>query len=323
MLRALAGALLKSVRRDLAGYGSFKTNNFFLFIVLLIWGALRSGVEPVSSYPFLLILGLLMLFPASGDPLEKIPGPRMGLWPLGRADRMTLRAASVVLSPLFWLAAVVAWVKAGLWLVVALAALAMVRKRVAKAGARRQAMFRAPSLVAKNIREMFQVLDTYLALGIGVAGGLWRLFGKQADAAAFPILALLAAMALSTYAQCLFALEGASGATRDRLLPLRGWRIVLAKDAAFCAILLAAVLPLGVVPGLTFGLTSLAVARYPALRLPMPQQRWRFTSGRVFWGVIQSIAGAVLGFAGRLEIAVVVYAISLWWAGREYDRRPG
>src|SRR2546430_9418 len=102
MLRAVVGALIKSVRRDLAGYASIKTNNFFLFVALLIWGAVRGGVEPTSSYPFLLALGVLMLLPASGDPLEKIPRVRLALWPLGWATRAALRVGSLALSPVFW-----------------------------------------------------------------------------------------------------------------------------------------------------------------------------------------------------------------------------
>ena len=82
MLRAVLGALLKSVRRDLAGYASFKTNNFFLFVALMIWGALNSGVAPIASYPFLVALGALMIVPASGDPLER---SRASAWGCGRS----------------------------------------------------------------------------------------------------------------------------------------------------------------------------------------------------------------------------------------------
>ena len=54
LLLPILRALAASVRRDLKTFGALKTNNFFLFVALLIWGALVSGVEPVSSYPFLL-----------------------------------------------------------------------------------------------------------------------------------------------------------------------------------------------------------------------------------------------------------------------------
>jgi hypothetical protein len=101
MLRAVVGALLKSVRRDLAGYGSLKTNNFFLFVALIIAGALESGVAPIASYPFLVALGTMMILPASGDPLAKIPAVRLGLWPLPGAVRIALRAMGLLLNPAF------------------------------------------------------------------------------------------------------------------------------------------------------------------------------------------------------------------------------
>src|SRR5215472_15258470 len=112
MFGILARALLKSVRRDLGGYASLRTNNFFLFVALLIAGALESGVEPASSYPFLLLLGLLLLFPASGDPLEKIPRVRLAMWPVPALTRVALRLASLAFSPAFWLLVAMLWIRA-------------------------------------------------------------------------------------------------------------------------------------------------------------------------------------------------------------------
>jgi hypothetical protein len=316
MLRAVAGALFKSVRRDLAGYASLKTNNFFLFVAMLVWGALRSGVEPASAYPFLAALGVLMLFPASGDPLAKIPAVRLALWPLGRGTRAALRAASLALSPLFWVMAVLLALHApagvALGFVGAAAAIRLVRFKAP----RRLSLRAGGPLVTNHVRQMLSVLDTWLALAIGAGGGAWRLFG-HADPDAFPILSLLAAIALSTYAQCLFSLDGEGGMTRYRLLPLSRRRIVLSKDAAYLMVLLAAVLPLSVVPGLTFGLTALALGRYPAMRTRLPVERWRFTSGCVLWGALQGIAGGALGvWAAQqgwaaLAVAAGLYAASL------------
>ena len=67
---------------------------------------------------------------------------------------------------------------------------------------------RFEKLVRKNVRQMFSVLDTYLAILIGLAGLGYRLLARDPDRAAFPMLAMLAALALSTYAQCLFSLDG-------------------------------------------------------------------------------------------------------------------
>jgi hypothetical protein len=323
MLRAAMGALVKSARRDLAGFASLKTNNFFLFVALLIWGALVSGVEPVSSYPFLLVLGLLMLFPASGDPLEKIPRVRLALWPLRRSTRAALRLGSLMLNPAIVLVIALVALRTKIWITlgfVALVAGSRVGGRHSSAASHQAGRLPLlPVLLDNNLRQMLTVLDTYLALAIGAGGGLWRLLAARPDPGAFSILSLLAGVALSTYAQCLFALDGDSGRTRYSLLPLSGWRIVLAKDAAFLIVLCLATLPLAIMPGLTFGLAALALGRYPSLRLRLPQQRWRFTSGRVLWGVLQGLVGATLGFANVIAIAAALYALSLWWAAREWD----
>jgi hypothetical protein len=333
-MHPLLRALLKSVRRDLAGYGSLKTNNFFLFVALMIWGALVSGVEPIASYPFLVALGLLMILPASGDPLQKIPGVRLGLWPLTRATRLTLRIFSLVLNPALWILAALIALRSGATIAAGFVALILaarlperrrtddrllsfVRRSLASVvGDRTGHTLRWPVLLTNNVRQMCCVLDTWLALSIGWGSGAWRFLARHPDPEAYPILGLLAALALSTYTQCLFALDGEAGATRYRLLPVRGWRIVLAKDAAFLGVLLIAILPLSIPRGLTFGLTALALGRYPAMRLRLPLERWRFTSGRVLWGVLQGIAGIAL----PLFVAAPLYLVSLWWAGREWDR---
>ena len=286
MLRALAIALLKSVRRDLGSYTAIRTNNFFLFVCLLIWGNLESGVEPVSSYPFLLVLAVLMFFPTSSSLLHKIPRVRLQLWPLNRLTRLALSAAGLQ------------------------------ARRVPRA---LPIPIRYGGLIANHLRQLLTLLDTWLALAIAAGGGIWRLFAVHPDPAAWPILSLLAALALGTCTQSPFALDGDSGLTRYHLFPLRGWQIVLAKDLSYLAILLLAILPLAVIPGLAFGLTALAVGRYPAMRLRLLQQRWRFTSGRVLWGVVQCVVAGILGFAYALPVAFALYVLSLWWAGRQWD----
>jgi hypothetical protein len=318
MLRAIVGALFRSVRRDLAGYASFRTNNFFLFVALMIWGALVSGVAPIASYPFLAALGALMIVPASGDPLEKIPAVRMGLWPMSGGARFALRAPALLMNPTFWVLGVLIWARAG-WQLASGFAAALIAVRAfgsLKMDRRRTAIVCPTWLITNNVRQMFCVLDTYLALAIGMGGGLWRIFG-HADRDAFPVLSMLAALALSTYAQCIFALDGVDGMTRYRLLPVRGWRIVLAKDAAFLGVLAMAVLPLDIPRGIAFGLTTLALGRYPAMRIRLTQQRWRFTSGRVFWGALQN----AVGIGAPLPLAAALYTVSLWWAGRDWDRQ--
>jgi hypothetical protein len=317
-MRPLLRALLKTVRRDLAGYGSLKTNNFFLFVALMIWGALVSGVAPIASYPFLIALGFLMILAASGDPLSKIPGIRLALWPLTGATRVTLRIFSLALNPAFWVLAALIALRSGVPIAAGFVAAILATRLLGspRLGSPQKAVICPTWLITKDVRQMFSVLDTWLAVAIGWGGGLWRALAQQPDPGAFPVLGMLAALALSTYAQCLFALDGGPGITRYLLLPMRGWRIVLAKDAALLGVLLIAILPLSVPRGLAFALTALALGRYPAMRLELPQERWRFTSGRLLWGALQGVGGVAL----PLLVAAPLYLTSLWWAGREWDR---
>jgi hypothetical protein len=330
LLLPILRALAASVRRDLGTFGTLKTNNFFLFVALLIWGALVSGVKPVSSYPFLLVLGVLLMFPVSSDPLDKIPPTRLALWPLTGGQRVILRLASLAFSPILWLTVVLVSLHAGLLLAALFLSAAIGIHAIA-------ALTRGPAwsvarivpcipghiggLVSANLREMLTLLDPYLALVIATGGSIWRLFG-QADAGALPILALLVAVSLSTYAQCLFALETGAGMTRYRLLPLRGWQILLAKDSAFLGVLLLLTLPLDAGAGMAFGLAALAIGRYPSMKVHLPQRRWRFSSGRVLWGVLQGLVGATLGFhamGGGLAIALVMWLAALFLGGRAWD----
>lgn len=328
-------ALSLALRRDLARFQAVKVNNFFLFVALLIYGALESGVRPASAYPFLLLLGLLLLFPLSSDPLSKIPQDRLASWPLGAGQRFALRLASLALSPVLWIT-VYLMLRTSASLALFFVALAVVAQacilaagRIAARAPRWNPWRRIPAipgrlgeLVRKNLRQMLSVLDTYIALLLSVGGTLYRFLTPHADAAAFPIFAILVALALSTIAQSLFGLDSAAGATRYGLLPLARRQILLAKDIAFLGVLVVLVLPLSLLPGLTFGLVALAIGHFPSVRLHLPQQRWRFASGRVIFGAAQIVVGIALAFAeyqtgpGILLVAAAAYAASLYFAPR-------
>lgn len=317
---AILRALARAARRDLGTWRSLRVNNFFLFVCLLIYGAAVSGARPASSYPFLILLGLLMLFPLSSDPLARIPPSRLGLWPLGRRQRALLRGASLALSPMIWFALFLAWrARPSLTLVfVGLAAIGQAVNPRAGAGRSRAGMVLFPPLVRNNLRQMFSVLDTWLAVAIALAGSIWRVAAAHPDPAAFPIFAMLVALAMSTYAQCLFALDGDGGMTRYRLLGLRDWQILVSKDAVFLGLLGVLVAPLNLPAGTTFGLTALAIGHYPSLHYRLPVQRRRFAGGRVFLGIAQMVLGAALGFGVArqgpvcLLAATALYAASLW-----------
>lgn len=324
-VHAILKALSRAMRRDLGSFAALKVNNFFLFVLFLTYSNVLYHLPPHSAYPFLLMIGFLLLFPMSSDPLAKIPLVRLGLWPLAYSQRVTLRLASVAFSPVFWIALILLLLTArSLALAFVALAVAMQAAMVAAVSPRWHGgpRLRIPGklglLIAAAIRQMLSVLDTYIALLLSIAGCAYRFFFHAPDPAAFPIFALLVALALSTYAQCLFGLDSGSALTRYRLLPIPRWRIVLAKDIAYLAILLMLVAPLSVIAGLTWGLIALAIGRYSSVRRRSPQFRWRFTGGRVIVGVPQGILGFALGLAAQqtsaafLWIAAAGYCVSLY-----------
>jgi hypothetical protein len=325
-LRAILKALRRAVGRDLAG--SFKANNL-LFLGLLGGAAAALFV----------LLGFLLLFPLSADPLGKIPSARLAVWPLSRRQRLGLRLTSLALSPVVWIGVLilVKTKRPGLALAffgLALGmqgALALGRYMVKRdphwdlLGGIPRLPGRLGGLVRKNVRETLSLLDPYAAAALSVGGGAYRIFGAHPDPAAFTIMGLLVALALSTCAQSLFGLDGDAGVTRYHLLPVRGWEILLAKDMAFLAILFVLLLPLDVWPGMTFGLVALAFGHHSSVLLELPQQRWRFASGQLPFGAMQTAAGMAVGFVEHqqgwwvLALAAMGYAASVYYYGRRWE----
>lgn len=335
-------ALRRATQRDLRGFLSFRVNNFFLFVALLLYGELNSGTKPRGAEPFLVVLGLLLLFPLSSDPMTRIPAIRLALWPVGNRQRAALRILSLLFSPMVWIGAFILLRTARISAVCLLLGFAIAVNVVIAVGGRVGAQRsgwrvlryipaipgRYGGLLRNHLREMGSVLDFYVALVLSVGGLIYRFASPQADRAAFPILGLLVALALSTYAQALFGLELETGIMRYRLLPLTGWEVLATKDAAFLGVLIVLLLPLSVAPGLTFGFVALAVGHHRSVTLPIPQQRWRFVRGRLLPdGLVQCCGGLALGMAevqrGTLFLAIAVglYLLSLWFYGRAWERR--
>ena len=316
---AILRALARAAKRDLGTFRSIQVNNFFLFVFLLIYGSLVSGVRPASSYPFLVILGFLLLLPLSADPLAHIPVSRLGLWPLAPRQRYALRLASLALSPVIWFALVLAGkVRPSLTLVVV--GIAFAGPAIKPAGRRflPGRLEGVPYLMRNHLRQMFSVLDTWLAVLLAIGGAIWRFSANNPDPDAFPIFAILVGLALSTYTQCLFSLDGPGGLARYRLLPLRNWQILWTKDFTWLALLALLTVPLSLASGIAFGLTALAIGHFPSMRSRLPLERWRFAGGRVFYGAAQIVVGSTLAFAAArqtpayLLIAAVLYAASLF-----------
>lgn len=332
MVRVLAvlNAVWRAVRRGQGSFASIATNNFLIFTAYLFQ---KDGV-------FLyLIIGALIFFPLSADPLRKIPSERLVLWPLDRREWWILRILSPWLNPIVWLlAAATVWAARHsltwqlLGIVAGMFALGFVLSDVGggawDALARRVPGFGGPlgELIRKNLRQMLSTLDFWCALVLSIATLIYRLTDRTAPPEGFLLMCLLVMLALSSYAQCLFGMDGAGGLTRYRLLPLRGWQILLAKDAAFLIVAVVLTLALNPLAGLAAALMVLAVGHEQSVKHLKPQVRWRFSSGSSLGnGVVQvftmSIAANGVTRTSPLLIfpCAAVYGISLWWYGRQLE----
>lgn len=328
---AILRALGTAFRRDWKTVGSIGVNAFFPVTVLMLG---RAG-------GFLyLILGLVMLFPASTDPMRKIPASRLGLWPLDRRDRAVLRAVSPWLNPITWLLAGMAvWalrgrVTFGLWALAAglVAGGFLVSDRMPAGKAvfwRRVPAFPgvAGQLIRKNVREVLSTLDFYVALLLSLAGLVYRVGRLSLPEEAFRDLSLLVVLALCTYTQSLFGLDGDGGLARYQLLPLWGWQILLAKDLAFLAVTLAVLLPLDPVSGMAGAMMALAVGHSASVNHHREQTRWRFSGGvslsySFFQVGAMAAAWGAVGLTSRWYLAAValIWASSVVWYGRRLDQ---
>jgi hypothetical protein len=332
---AILSALARSVWRDLRTFGSVGGNNLMLFMLLVMYQ------QPQSGAFFLMVLAVLMLGPLSGDPFRMIPRDRLAVWPFTSRERFGVRVGSLALSPVVWVAIAFLFWTGGWSLGLVLMGGAIVmqaagdvwsRWREGRVLSRRVVDVpkfpgRLGGLVQKNLRQMLSVLDFYAALALTIGGTLYRVFGAKADPDAFMILALVVVIALSTYAQALFGLDLPWGIARYRVLPLRGFEILLAKDIAFLCVAAVLVAPLALLPGVAGTLMTLAVGHHASVTRPSAQMRWRFTGGTL-WpsGFFQVFLLVAIGVAvGRgsvwyLGLAFVAYVASLWYYGRMWDR---
>ena len=339
--RAILAAIGRAVGRDAGTFRSLFGNNFFFFIGLLGYASAESHMEPKGSYPFLLLLLIVLLFPLSSDPLDKVPPSRLALWPLTMQQRWTIRAASLALSPVLWLAIALVLFKrirpgiamAFLTALIVVQAIAMAARGIVSRLPRWNALKYVPplpgrlgGLVRNHLRQMLQVLDFYVAAILCLSACAYRVLASNPDREAFPVLALMVALAVSTYAQSLFGLDRASGAmSRYRLFPLRGWEILVSKDLAYLALLVLIVLPLDPLAGLSFGLFALAVGHHASVLERIPLRRWRFSSGRPFLGVVQCVGGFMLGISEHRDSSLFVlasfgiYLISLAFYSRKWE----
>ncbi len=185
-LAAVLRALGTALRRDQKSLQSVAGNNFFIVTALLL--------QKAGGFIYL-IIGLVLLFPLSTDPLRKIPPSRLELWPLSARERRLLRIASPWVNPVTWvIAALAIWaargrVSIGLWAMAAAVVAAGFLLSELPGGPAHGLLRRVPHfpgpldhLIRKNIREMFATLDFYCALLLSVAALIWRFSGAALPA---------------------------------------------------------------------------------------------------------------------------------------------
>jgi hypothetical protein len=182
-------------------------------------------------------------------------------------------------------------------------------------------------LMRKNVREILSTLDFYLALLLSMSAAAYRAAGFALPQEALLQVTLLMLLALASYSQCLFGLDGKGGMSRYRLLPLRGWQILAAKDAAFVAVAVALALPTAPLAAFGAALVCAAMGHGPSVNSRREQVRWRFSSGvSIYFGFAQTLAmgaaGAAIAFASRWTVGAcgVGWAVSAWWYGMKLEK---
>ncbi|HWB85015.1 MAG TPA: hypothetical protein VG675_12795 [Bryobacteraceae bacterium] len=326
-IAAILRALAVAFRRDWSSLVASGANNFLLFGMLFLQSA---------GLFLYLIAVLVLLLPASSDPLRTIPPVRLALWPLAPRERRLLRLLSPWLNPLTWLlAAVFVWALRGrvtfglLALIAGLFAAGFLLSDLPVDPGR--AIWRSipsipgplGSLIRKNLREILCTLDFYCALLVSMAGLVWRISAHQVPPQAPIVIAIYVVLALSSHAQGLFGLDGESGFVRYRLLPLRGWQILAAKDSAFLLVSLLLTLPSAPFAGIGAACLALAVGHGPSVKSRHSQLRWRFSPGSSFGtGLTQVVAltlaaaATAVGGAWVILPALALCAASAFWYGR-------
>jgi hypothetical protein len=293
-------------------------------------------LDPAAAGILLLIMGVIVVLPLSSDPLRAIPPVRMRIWPLDNTERRLLRFLSPWLNPMTWIVAALALWKGVSPGIVALAAGVLATGFLASArpgGPARSPWRWLPKfpgplnhLIRNNLREMLSTLDFCCGALIALAAFLWRAAGMLPPAAFFP-LTMIASLAISTCALSLFGLDGPGGTTRYRLMPLRGWQVLLAKDAAYMSMALVLALPLSLPGAAGAAFVALAIGHPVSIRSPRAQLRWRFQTGPSFQQALAQIvamamAGSAVVYASPfiLLACIALWAVSTWYFGREIDR---
>ena len=324
ILRPILHAVRTASRRDRKSLWSFSMNN--LFLATLLFG--------ISGLFFWCVMGVLLVFPLMSDPLQKVPEERLKLWPLTNRERIALQWISPWLIPMTWIVVIIAlWAAAQRMPLLALIVLlipltGIFASRIPSSAIPNLWRIVPPlpgflgSLIRKDLREILSTLDFWAAVGLSTSCFFYRLLVHELPGDALMMFSILVVLALSSWSQSCFGLDGREGLIRLRLLPIRGWQIFTGKAIAFLFVITVLALPLSLPTAWASAFAALAVGNAASLRLS-PQKRWRFSRGS---GIADSVAQILLlaaagGVAYRVNwIAVLpsflLFLISTYWCGR-------
>ncbi len=337
-IAAILSGIARSSWRDLRSLGSIAGNNLIAVIVLM--KAEEPSNRGSSTSFFLLLIGVLVLFPLSADVLRQVPAERFRLWPLSGAQRIAVRAGALALNPMLPIAVLFAAVAREMVVGIALIAASIIAQAVMSAAEgwsrglphlhpmRVVPRFpgRLGGLAQNQVRQLLGSLDVYFAAALAIGGAIYRFTSAHPDPAARLMMGLMTVLFLSTLAQCQFGFDSAAEEIRYRLLPLSGWGILLAKDAAWFAVALLLTWPFRLLPDVAACAVALAIGHDTAVREPIRQRRWRFAEGRLWPAGFFQIAGlisagvAVDRYGWRIApVFLGGYAVSLWWYARQWE----
>jgi len=330
---AVVGAVARSSWRELRSLGSFQGNNLLALIALMMAEEPRSLQSSASFY--WLIIAALFLFPLSADLLRQVPTERLDLWPLSEMQLAAIRAATLLLNPVLWIALALSIFvhSAVLGLVLAMATFAiqfLARIRLPRANPLRFIpRFPGPlgGLIQNHLRILLSSLDVYFATLFAICAAVYCFFTAHPDPMARVVIGQLVVIFLSTLAQCQFGFDDAAERVRYRLIPLSGAQILLAKDLAWILLALLLTWPFHLLACLCSSAAVLAIGHHTAVRKPVRQNRWRFAEGRLGTvGLLQMFAamssGVAASQAGAVAVLpfVCVYVASLWFYGRKWEQ---
>ncbi len=334
-LATLSAGLIRDHTRGLLAHGGMAGNNLVLAMILLAVAG-----SPVAFLVAVVGLPLLLAMASEGRPEQ---AERLALLPLSNREHALLRWATRLADPVVALLVILGLLagRRGVAVVGSLLLAVLATRLVSNRWRHRSP---GPSfhltalpgpctgLLGVFLGGMLRTLDFYAALLVAAAGLLYRIETPVPHPAALMGASLMVTLCLSTCTQRLFAPEGPQGLARLRLLPLRGWHLLLLKDTAFLLILLPLVSPFSLSSGLAGGLVSLGLGHLRSLRPSgRPQRPWQFLTGTTMgFSAVQVSSLFVAGIVAQtralwvLPLCLILNLATLAWAGRRMERpRPG